>query len=114
MPERDIALYVRDMLDFCDRALRYADGHSLAALLADPMRYDAILRNIELIGEAATHVTDEVRSLAPEVSWRGIIGTRNRVAHGYLGIEPDTVWLLLTRHVPKLRDQLQALLSKLT
>ena len=93
--------------------LSYTAGHDLTSLLADRMRYDATLRNLELIGEAATHVPDEVRSLAPGVPWRQVIGTRNRLAHGYLGIEPDTVWLIVTGAVPDLRVQLLALLDAL-
>ena len=103
LPERDHALYVRDMLDFCDAVLSYTARHDLASLLADRMRYDATLRNLELIGEAATHVPDEVRALAPGVPWRQLVGTRNRLAHAYLGIEPDTVWLIVTRAVPELQ-----------
>lgn len=70
------------------------------------MRYDAILRNIELIGEASTHVSLATRALAADVP-------RNRVAHGYLGIAPDTVWSILTDDLPALRWRLEALLAKM-
>jgi len=112
-PERDERLYVADMLQFCERAIAYTSGRSLDAMLAEPMRYDATLRNLELIGEAATHVSAELRALAPGVPWRQVIGTRNRVAHAYLGIEADTVWLIVTQHLPTLRDELRALLNRL-
>ncbi len=97
------------MLEFCERALRYADGFVLPALLADSMRYDAILRNLELIA----HVGAEERALAPDVPWRLIVGTRNRVAHAYLGISPATVWDILTVELPSLRAALVALRSRL-
>jgi len=51
--------------------------------------------------------------LAPDVPWREIVGTRNRVAHGYLGISPTTVWDILTVELPALRPRLEALLSRL-
>ena len=108
LPERDHALYVRDMLGFCDAVLSYTAGHDLASFRADRMRYDATLRNLELIGEAATHVPDEVRALAPGLPWRQVVGTRNRLAHAYLGVEPDTVWLIVTRSAPDLRGSLLA------
>lgn len=111
---RDRRLYVEDMLEFSERAIRYAVGLNLEALLQDTMRYDAILRNIELIGEAATRLGPEERALAPEVPWREIIGTRNRVAHGYLGISPTTVWDIVTVELPALRPLLQALLARLS
>jgi uncharacterized protein with HEPN domain len=109
--ERDPTLYLRDMVEFCDRVIAYTTGFDAPALLADRMRYDATLRNLELIGEAATRVPVELRERAPEMPWRLVIGTRNRLAHGYLGIEPETVWMIATDSVPRLRDQLGALLA---
>jgi uncharacterized protein with HEPN domain len=113
MDEREPRFYVDDMLSFCETALRYSAGFDQAALQADPMRYDAILRNLELIGEAATHVPDAWRLLAPAVPWRAVIGTRNRLAHAYLGIDTDAVWDILVTDLPRLRRALAELLSKL-
>jgi uncharacterized protein with HEPN domain len=113
MSDRDPRLYVEDMLEFCDCALDYAAGISRESLDADRMRYDAILRNLELIGEAATHVTVEQRALAPQLPWREIVATRNRVAHAYLGIAADTVWSILRDDLPTLRLLLVALLEAL-
>jgi uncharacterized protein with HEPN domain len=111
--DHDRRLYVEDMLAFCERAMRYAEGHSLDALMQDTMRYDAILRNLELIGEAATRLGPAERALAPAVPWRAIVGTRNRVAHGYLGISPTTVWDILTVELPALEPLLRELLARL-
>ena len=99
------------MLEFCDRVIAYTTGFDAPALLAEQMRDDATSRNLELIGEAATRVPDEFRGRAPELPWRLLIATRNRLAHGYLGIEPETVWLIATDHVPRLRVQLVAMLE---
>ena len=110
---RDRRLYVQDMLEFSGRALLYAHGLSLDALLQDTMRYDAILRNIELIGEAASRPRPAERALAPAVPWREIVGTRNRVAHGYLGISATTVWDILTVELPALQPLLLELLERM-
>lgn len=93
--------------------MSYSAGHSLAELLADPMRYDAILRDLELIGEAATHLTPAQRELAPNIPWRLIVATRNRVAHAYLGIAPETVWSILQDDLPPLVGALQSLRAAL-
>jgi uncharacterized protein with HEPN domain len=106
-------LYLHDMVEFCERVIAYTAGHDLPGLLADRMRYDATLRNLELIGEAATHVPAEMREQAPDLPWRQVIGIRNRLVHAYLGIEPETVWQIATRNVPSLREQLVALLVRL-
>ena len=113
MSERDPRLYVEDMLEFCGLALDYAAGVKRESLQANRMRYDAILRNLELIGEAATHVGEDQRVLAPDIPWRQIVATRNRVAHAYLGIAADTVWSILQDDLPPLRLALVALLAAL-
>ena len=77
------------------------------------MRYDAILRNLELIGEAATHVPETLRAMAPDVPWRQIVATRNRVAHAYLGISADTVLSILHDDLPVLDLALRALLTRM-
>lgn len=101
------------MVDFCDRVTQYTAGFDLAGLLADAMRYDATLRNIELIGVAALKVPESIREQAPEIAWREIIGTRNRLAHTYLTLDNATLWLVVTNSVPLLRSQLHAFLGHL-
>ena len=81
LPDRDDRLYLHDMVEFCERVADYSAGHDQESLVADRMRYDAVLRNLELIGEAAARVPANMRALAPEIAWRQIIGTRNRLAH---------------------------------
>lgn len=101
------------MLQFCATALDYTHGLDQAGFLADRMRYDATLRNIELIGEAATHVPAALRVLAPGIPWREVVGTRNRLAHAYLGIDVDTIWDIVSGELPLLREELKALLVRI-
>jgi len=63
----------------------------------------------DMIGEAATHIPDEVRVAHPEIPWRMIIATRNRLIHGYLGIDDDTLWSIIQDDVPLLLPLLKAL-----
>ena len=109
--ERDPRLYVEDMIEFCDRVLDYTRGVDPVGFAADRMRYDATLRNLELLGEAATHVGQEVRDRAPGLPWRQVIATRNRLIHAYLGIDDDIIWSIVTDDVPALRRGLAALLA---
>jgi uncharacterized protein with HEPN domain len=67
--------------------------------------------NLELIGEAATHIPDQVRSAHPEIPWRRIIATRNRLIHGYLGIDDDTLWSIIRDDIPELLPLLKAMKS---
>lgn len=88
---RDWSLYIRDMLEFGQKVLSYTEGMDRDRFLADKRTYDAVMRNIELIGESAAHVPDRVRDRHQAIEWRSIIATRNRVAHGYLGIDDDVI-----------------------
>lgn len=110
---REWQFYIRDMLDFTEQALAYTRGLDQAAFLAHRMVYDATLRNIELIGEAATHVPDTVRQAHSHIPWRLVIATRNRLIHGYLGIDSDTVWSIVQDDLPTLATQLKSLQSAL-
>lgn len=71
----------------------------------------ALLRNLELIGEAASHVPDVVRAAHPQVPWRLVIATRNRLIHGYLGIDNDTLWSIVVTDVPALLLSLRGVKS---
>ena len=108
---REWRFYVEDMVAFCDKVAAYTRGLDRASFAADAMRYDATLRNLELIGEAATHVPAEVRSVAPDVPWRMVIAVRNRLIDGYLGIDDDTLWSIVRDDLGPLREGLTKLLE---
>lgn len=105
-PPREWRFYVEDMLVFCDKVLAYTQGLDRASFAANSMRYDAVLRNLELIGEAATHVATDVRTSAPDVPWRMLVAVRNRLIHGYLGIDDDTLWSIVLDDLVPLRAAL--------
>jgi uncharacterized protein with HEPN domain len=107
--QREWRFYLDDMIDFAGKVLSYTEGLDQAGFVASRLTYDATLRNLELIGEAATHIPDEVRSALPEIPWRMIIATRNRLIHGYLGIDDDTLWSIIQDDVPELLLLLKAL-----
>lgn len=107
--QREWRFYLDDMIDFAGKALAYTEGLDQAGFVTSSLIYDATLRNLELIGEAATHIPDEVRAAHPEIPWRMIIATRNRLIHGYLGIDDDTLWSIIRDDVPELLSLLQAL-----
>ena len=75
-PEREWRLYLEDMMDFARRILHYTNGLDQAPFIADRRTYDAALRNLELIGEAATNLPESVRAAHQEVPWRLVIATR--------------------------------------
>jgi uncharacterized protein with HEPN domain len=106
---REWRFYLDDMINFAEKVLSYTDGLDQADFLASGITYDATLRNLELIGEAATHIPDDIRAAHPAIPWRMIIATRNRLIHGYLGIDDDTLWSIIRDDVPGLLPLLKAL-----
>ena len=102
--------YVQDMIEFSEKVLSYTNGLDQSTFIADGRTYDATLRNLELVGEAATHVPRAVRDAHPEIEWREIIATRNRVAHGYMGMDEDVIWDIIQTDIPNLLSALRGLL----
>lgn len=112
MPERkesrDWTLFLSDMQLFCSKVIRYCHGLSAEQLAADDLVTDAVLRNLELLGEAAKQVPDSVRQRHPAVPWRRIAGLRDVLAHAYFGLEDETIWQIVSSSVPALSVQLNA------
>lgn len=108
---REWHFYVTDMIEFAEKVLSYTSEMDQSAFVADTLTYDATLRNLELIGEAATHVPNEIRKKFPNIQWRSIIGTRNRLAHGYLGTDDDIIWDIIQSDITELLPALQNLLN---
>ena len=105
---REWRLYIRDMIEFCENVQTFTEGLDQESFLADMRTYHATLRNIELIGEAANRVPDEVRESNPDILWGEIVGTRNRLAHDYRRISDDRIWMIIQSHIPPmLRDILE-------
>ena len=90
----------------CSKVLRYSQGLTRQQFLADEMWVDAVLRNLEVLGEAAKQIPPSVRERHPQLPWRRIAGLRDVLAHAYFGLEEDTIWQIVSESIPALADQL--------
>ncbi|MBN8443824.1 MAG: DUF86 domain-containing protein [Thauera sp.] len=108
---REWRLYLGDMIDFGEKVIGYTQGMNLETFVGSDLHFDATVRNLELIGEAATRIPLAVRDANPEIPWRMIIAARNRLIHGYLGIDNDTLWSMVKDDVPALLPKLRAMLA---
>ena len=104
-------IFLEDMVRFCERVLDYTAGLDQPEFVADSRTFDASVHNIILIGEAATHIPPEVRDAHPEIPWRLIVGARNRMVHGYMKVDSDTVWSIIQDDIPDLLPKLRRLLD---
>ena len=110
MNERDESR-LRDMLDETQKVQRFIDGRKPTDLNGDEMLAYAVVRAIELIGEAASRVTPKTKDQYPHIAWKNIIGMRNRIIHDYNNVNLDIVWQVASRNLPELAVQPAAILS---
>ena len=107
--EREWRFYVADMIGFAEKVVAYTEGMDQGKFVASGLNYDATVHNLIMVGEAATRIPDHVRIFASGIDWRQVIGTRNRLIHGYVGINNDIVWDIIQDEIPVLIEQLYAL-----
>jgi uncharacterized protein with HEPN domain len=95
MPDREPAILIEDIRTAIAKIDRYISGIDLATFLADERIADAVVRNLEIIGEAVKRLPDEFKRLHTEIPWAQISGLRNRIVHHYFGLDLQLIWHLL-------------------
>ena len=108
---QDDDIRLKHMLDAAEEAIGFAEGRSRTDLDHDRMLVLAIMKDIEIIGEGASKLSYEFRSLYPEIPWSRIIGMRNRLTHAYFDINLNVLWHTVTVNLPALKEQLEGILK---
>ena len=109
---RNYDLYLQDIVEAADRITSYTGGMTRSEFEADPMRIDAVIRNLGIIGEAVKKIPDSIREGYPSVAWHNIAGLRNRVIHVYFNVDMDIIWDVIQSKLPPLKMQIQQLLKE--
>ena len=99
------------MLEACEKVMR-SEGLDFHAFVRNELVYDAVLRNLEVLGEAAKKVPDSVRARHPSVEWRAIAGLRDVLAHAYFALDEATLWDSVAQKVPALAEVLRQILEE--
>jgi uncharacterized protein with HEPN domain len=106
MPKRDDDLLVADMIECCEKIMDYVKGKDYNTFLSDRKTIDAVIRNFEVLGEAANYISEETKLLNQLIEWRKIADFRNILIHNYFGINYETMWQIIQ---DDLSDQLEFL-----
>ena len=107
---REYRFFLEDMWRACDKVIRFTQDFERDNFFLDEQKFDAVMRNLEIIGEAAKHIPNEVRRKYPAVDWRKISGFRDVAIHEYFGLDPDVIWDIITMKVPDLKHKINAIL----
>jgi uncharacterized protein with HEPN domain len=110
---RSWELFLRDMLEAARKVTRFTANRQLEAFVADEMAYDATLRNLEVLGEAAKSIPEEIRQRHPDVDWRGLAGLRDVLAHAYFALDDPTLWKIVEVDIPRVIELLEPIEQEL-
>jgi uncharacterized protein with HEPN domain len=99
---RNALLFLEDIEKSCDRIIRYTEGLPRDRVFADELRFDGVLFNLHVLGEAVKKLPSDLRERYPDVAWREIAGLRDFVAHAYFALDLDILWDAIQRDVPAL------------
>lgn len=108
---RSIRLYLADILASCGKVKRYTQGMNFEDLQADERTYDAVIRNLQIIGEAVKNIPQEIRAKYPEIEWRKIAGLRDILAHAYFSLEAETIWDIVENKITPLLEVVQRIIE---
>lgn len=111
MSKRKAHLYLQDILDSIDKIDEYIQEVSFEEFSKNGEKIDAVIRNLEIIGEAANNVPEEITSKYTEIPWEKMVSMRNKVLHEYFGVDEEILWQTITEDLLPLKKQLQGLIN---
>ena len=111
MSKRDASLLLQDILDCVKNIDRYTNGLDHEAFEKDRKTIDAVVRNLEIIGEAANSLPTSYREGHGEIEWPQIVGLRNRIIHEYFDVDLDIIWFIIENELAQLKTKIEKLLA---
>lgn len=109
---RTYDIYLQDIIEAIDRIESYVENTTRSQFESDRMRFDAVVRNLEVIGEAVKRVPNPIRENYPSVAWRKIAGLRDRLIHAYFDIDINIIWDVVQSELPILKSEVQRIIDE--
>ena len=110
---RGVSLYLEDIVSAINKIGKYTKRLSFNRLKKDGKTIDAVIRNLEIIGEASKHLPREIKEKYSNIPWKEIVGMRNKVIHEYFGVDVDILWDTINEDIPALKRKIRVLKSAL-
>jgi len=111
MSKRDPRLFLTDILEAIEKIERYTAGLSFDQFEANEMVLDAVVRNLEIVGEAARYIPPTLRERYTQIEWSRVVGFRNVVIHAYFAVDVEIVWTIATQRLSQLKAVLKEMLQ---
>ena len=111
--KKKVSDYLEDIIEAMENAMDFIRGMSYEEFVKDTKTVYAVIRAIEIIGEAVKNIPEDVRSKYPEIPWRAMAGMRDKVIHAYFGVKLERVWEVVKRDIPNLKPKFERILEEL-
>lgn len=113
MKRRDYTDYVQDIVDSIEDAQAFVEGMTFADFSKDRKTVNAVIRSVEVIGEAAKNIAESIRDRYPSIPWRKMAGMRDKLAHEYFGVDLEVVWQTVKEDLSSVKPMMVSVLSEL-
>lgn len=113
MSTRSYKLFLSDILESMNKIEQYIKGLTYESFESNSMVVDAVIRNLEIVGEASKNIPEEVRLTYSDIPWKRMIGLRNMTIHEYFGIDESIIWEIITKNLPETKPKIMEVLKEI-